>query len=207
MTAAPRTRSTADERREEILRAAMEEFARGGLDGTPTEAIAKRVGISQPYLFRLYGTKKDLFLAVVSRCFERTLTTFQRAAEGLTGEEALEAMGLSYAGLLKDRTLLLGQLQAYVACQDPDVRALVRDGFKELTRFVADTSGAPAETVRRFFETGMLMNVVAAMELDHVNEPWARDLMVVKAKAKANAKKPVVKDKAEKTIVKATKAR
>ena len=182
MATAPRTRLTADERREEILRAAMEEFARGGLDGTPTDAIAKRVGISQPYLFRLYGTKKDLFLAVVSRCFERTLTTFQRAADGLTGVEALEAMGHSYAGLLQDRTLLLGQLQAYVACHDPDVRALVRDGFKSLTLYVTEVSGASPEVVRNFFETGMLMNVVAAMELDRVNEPWARDLMVARAK-------------------------
>jgi AcrR family transcriptional regulator len=179
MTKAAGTRLTADERREEILRAAMEEFARGGLDGTPTEAIAKRVGISQPYLFRLYGTKKELFLAVAERCFDRTLHTFQRAAEGLAGEEALDAMGLAYSGLLADRTLLLAQLQMYVACQDPDVRALCRDGFKRLTLFVAEVSGAPAGSVRRFFETGMLMNVVAAMELDRVDEPWARDLMVV----------------------------
>jgi AcrR family transcriptional regulator len=175
---ATRTRLTADERREEILRAAMEEFAHGGLDGTPTEAIAKRVGISQPYLFRLYGTKKDLFLAVVARCFERTQRAFADAAEGHTGEDALHAMGDAYADLLTDRTLLLGQLQAYVACQDPDVRALVRDEFKGLTTFVADTSGADAETVRHFFETGMLMNVVAAIELDRVDEPWARGLMV-----------------------------
>jgi AcrR family transcriptional regulator len=184
-----RTRLTADERREEILRAAMEEFAHGGLDGTPTEAIAKRAGISQPYLFRLYGTKKDLFLAVVERCFERTLTAFQRAAQGHTGDEALEAMGRAYSGLLTDRTLLLGQLQAYVACQDPDVRALVRDGFKRLTLFVTEVSGGSAETVRRFFETGMLMNVVAAMELDTVKEPWARDLMVVKHPASTTKKR------------------
>jgi len=176
----PRTRISAEERREEVLRAAMEEFAHGGLDGTPTDAIARRVGISQPYLFRLFRTKKELFLAVVDRCFDRTLGAFQHAAEGRTGEDALLAMGDAYAGLLKDRTLLLGQLQAYVACDDPDVRALVRAGFKRLTSFVAEVSDAPPETVRRFFETEMLMNVVAAMELDRVNEPWARDLMVQK---------------------------
>ena len=175
-----RTRLTAGERREEILQAAMEEFAHGGLDGTPTEAIAKRVGISQPYLFRLFRTKKELFLAVVDRCFERTLGAFRNAAEGRSGEEALEAMGNAYAGLLKDRTILLVQLQAYVACEDPDVRALVRAGFKRLTGFVNEVSGAPAAEVRRFFETGMLMNVVAAMELDRVREPWARDLLVHK---------------------------
>lgn len=180
MKASQKPRQTADGRREEIIRVAMEEFATGGLDGTPTDAIAKRVGISQPYLFRLFGTKKELFLAVVARCFERTQRAFADAAKGRTGEDALHAMGNAYADLLTDRTLLLGQLQAYVACQDPDVRALVREGFKGLTGFVADASGADADTVRRFFETGMLMNVVAAMELDRVDEPWARDLMVHK---------------------------
>lgn len=174
----PRTRLTADERREEILQAATEEFARGGLDGTPTEAIARRVGISQPYLFRLFRTKKELFLAVVRRCFDRTLDTFREAAGDRTGTEALHAMGNAYSGLLRDRTRLLLQLQAYVACQDPEVRPVVRHGFKRLARFVSEVSGAPPDDVRHFFETGMLMNVVAAMELDRIREPWARDLMV-----------------------------
>jgi AcrR family transcriptional regulator len=173
-----RARFTAEERREEVLLAAMEEFAHGGLDGTPTEAIARRVGISQPYLFRLFRTKQELFLAVVRRCFDRTLDTFREAAGDRTGTEALHAMGNAYAGLLRDRTRLLLQLQAYVACQDPEVRGIVRDGFKRLAMFVSEVSGAPAEDVRHFFETGMLMNVVAAMELDRVREPWARDLMV-----------------------------
>jgi AcrR family transcriptional regulator len=173
-----RTRLTAEERREEILLAAMGEFAHGGLDGTPTEAIAKRVGISQPYLFRLFRTKKDLFLAVVERCFDGTLEAFRKAAEGRSGRDALHAMGRAYGQLLKDRTTLLLQLQAYVACEDPDVRTLVRQGFKQLATFVAEASGAPAEDVRHFFETGMLMNVVAAMELDRLRQPWARDLMV-----------------------------
>jgi AcrR family transcriptional regulator len=173
-----RTRLTAEERREEILLAAMGEFARGGLDGTPTEAIARRVGISQPYLFRLFRTKKELFLAVVERCFDGTLEAFRKAGEGRSGADALHAMGRAYGQLLKDRTTLLLQLQAYVACEDPDVRTLVRQGFKRLATFVTEASGAPAEDVRHFFETGMLMNVVAAMELDRVRQPWARDLMV-----------------------------
>jgi AcrR family transcriptional regulator len=173
-----KTRLTADERREEILQAATQEFARGGMDGTPTEAIARRVGISQPYLFRLFRTKKELFLAVVRRCFDRTLDTFREAAGDRTGTEALHAMGNAYAGLLKDRTRLLLQLQAYVACQDPEVRSIVRDGFKRLATFASEVSGASPEDVRHFFETGMLMNVVAAMELDRIREPWARDLMI-----------------------------
>src|SRR4029453_15077098 len=140
---ASKTRLTAEERREEILSAAMEEFAHGGLEAPPPAAIARRVGISQPYLFRLFHTKKDLFLAVVERCFERTLDTFQGAAEGRSGEEALHAMGRAYAGLLKDRTRLLLQLQAYVACDDPDVRTIVRDGFKRLPPLARAGGGAP----------------------------------------------------------------
>lgn len=175
---APGTRLTAEERREEVVLAAMEEFARGGLDGTPTEAIARRVGISQPYLFRLFGTKKDLFIAAVEGCFDRTLAAFAAGAEGRSGMDALHGMGHAYAGLLRDRTVLLLQLHAYVACEDPDVRTVVRAGFKRLTQFVGEASGGSAEDVRRFFETGMLMNVVAAMELDRVRQPWARELMV-----------------------------
>ena len=85
------TRLTATERKDDLLDAAMIEFAEHGFEGTSTEDIARRAGISQPYLFRLFGTKKELFLATVTRCFRRTLEAFQDAAEGLRGEEALHA--------------------------------------------------------------------------------------------------------------------
>src|SRR6266404_2259865 len=100
-------RKTKDERREEILDAALEEFAERGYHGASTEEIARRAGISQPYVFRLFGTKKELFRAVAARCFRETLEMFQRAAEGLRGEEALQAMGNAYVNrLLNDRARL-----------------------------------------------------------------------------------------------------
>src|SRR4051794_26954943 len=89
-------RKTKEERRGGILDAAMLEFAARGLHGASTEDIARRAGISQPYVFRLFGTKKDLFIAVVNRCFRDTLERFQRAAEGRRGEAALAAMGEEY---------------------------------------------------------------------------------------------------------------
>src|SRR5438132_8845686 len=109
-------RHTAAERRESILDAALIEFAERGLQGTSTEDIARRAGISQPYLFRLFGTKKELFKATVSRCFRETLEVFQRAAEGERGEEALHAMAEAYTQLLSDRTKLRAQMQSYAAC-------------------------------------------------------------------------------------------
>ena len=116
-------RKSAGERREAVLDAALVEFAEHGLHGGSTEAIAAKAGISQPYVFRLFGTKKELFTAVINRCFRETLDVFQRAAEGKRGEEALEAMGQAYMELLNDRTRLWGQMQAYASCDDPEIRA------------------------------------------------------------------------------------
>src|SRR5213596_3080785 len=122
-------RKSAEERREAVLEAALDEFALRGLDDASTEAIAAKAGISQPYVFRLFGTKKDLFKAAITRCFRETLELFQRASEGMRGGEALEAMGHAYVNeLLPDRTKLQIQLQAYAASEDPEIRDVVRNG-------------------------------------------------------------------------------
>ncbi|HEY2074176.1 MAG TPA: helix-turn-helix domain-containing protein, partial [Gaiellaceae bacterium] len=111
------TRLSAAERKDDVLDAALIEFAERGYEGTSTEDIARRAGISQPYLFRLFGTKKELFKASVARCFRETLEMFQRAAEGHRGEDALKAIGTAYGELLEhDRVRLRAQMQAYSAC-------------------------------------------------------------------------------------------
>jgi AcrR family transcriptional regulator len=171
-------RKTSGERREEILGAALEEFAARGLHGASTEDIARRAGISQPYVFRLFGTKKALFVAVVNRCFRQTHELFARAAEGKRGGEALEAMGRAYVRRLEeDRTQLLAQMQAYAACDDPDIREVVRAGYGDLVAYVERVSGAPAEQVAAFFAKGMLLNVIASMGLGDGSEPWAERLV------------------------------
>ena len=83
-----------------VLEAASVEFARKGLEGASTDAIARKAGISQPYLFRLFGTKKELFIGVAQECFADTLELFQNAAEGKNGEAALEAIGAAYVGMI-----------------------------------------------------------------------------------------------------------
>ena len=171
------TRKTAEERREEILEAAMIEFAERGIHGTSTDEIAQRAGVSQPYLFRLFGTKKELYKATAARCLRETLEVFQRAAEGKRGEEALKAMGESYRELLADRTRLKAQLQAYAACDDPEICEVVRNGYGDIHAYVERVSGLPPEDVSRFFATGMLLNVVAAIDLQNSDEPWAKRLL------------------------------
>jgi AcrR family transcriptional regulator len=172
------TRMSADERRDAIVAAGVEEFATGGLVGASTDAIARRAGVSQPYVFQLFGTKKELFLAVVRRCFERTRLTFEQATRDYVpgGDDqcntVLEAIGLSYHTLLADRTLLLVQLQAYAACADPDVQAVVREEFGRLHRRVRELSGADPLDLHHFFAEGMLLNIAAAVEFAGDPKSW-----------------------------------
>jgi AcrR family transcriptional regulator len=169
-------RKTKEERREEILDAALGVFAEAGLHGASTEEIARRAGISQPYVFRLFGTKKELYLAVVARCFRQTLELMQRAAEGKRGEEALQAIGGAYGELLaSDRVYLRAQMQAYAASEDADVAAVVRNGYGDLVAYVERVSGLRVEEVSRFFANGMLMNVLASMRAPE--EDWGRRLL------------------------------
>jgi AcrR family transcriptional regulator len=171
-------RSTAAERRDQVLDAALVEFAERGFEGASTEDIARRAGISQPYLFRLFGTKKELFKASVSRCFRETLEMFQRAAEGKRGEAALQAIGQAYQKQLEeDRLRLRAQMQAYAACDDPEIRDVVRAGYGDLVAYVRRVSGADWPTLWRFFGSGMLLNVLASMHVDEEPEQWMQELL------------------------------
>lgn len=159
------TRMSADERRREVLQAAVVEFARTGYAGTSTEQIARRAGISQPYLFRLFQTKKALFLAAINLGFDRIEEHFTIAAQGLTGKDALAAMGTSYLDYLENTDLLLLQLHAYAAAGDPDIRAEVAGRFEALAAFITDRTEASDIELGQFFSVGMFLNVAAALGL------------------------------------------
>ncbi len=166
-------RKTAAERREEILEAALTEFAAHGFDGASTDAIARRVGISQPYLFRLFGTKKKLFIATVQRCMADVLERFRQASLGLTGAEALSTIGKAYVEMIStDPRRLRGQMQAYAACDDPEIRAVAQEGFGRLVAHV-EGLGVPPAAVAAFFAQGMLINVMASMGLPAKGHPWS----------------------------------
>ena len=169
-------RKSKEERREEILDAALPVFAELGLHGASTEEIARRAGISQPYVFRLFGTKKGLYLALVARCFRQTLELMQRAAEGKRGEEALNAIGKAYEELLaSDRAYLRAQMQAYAASEDPEIAEVVRNGYGDLVTYVERVSGADEAEISAFFAHGMLLNVLASMQA--LGEPWGGRLV------------------------------
>jgi AcrR family transcriptional regulator len=166
MASAPERRKSAEERREEILSAGLERFAEGGYHGTSTEVIARDAGISHAYLFRLFHTKKELFLACGDRACEKVLDAFRRAAATAPPGEKLAAMGHAYVHeLLPDRHALLMLMQGYAAVSDPEIQEHVRRRYGDTISEVARLADAAPDEVWSFFATGMLLNVVTALDL------------------------------------------
>jgi AcrR family transcriptional regulator len=174
------TRQTASARREALIDAAVRHFAQTGLHGTAVSAITDEVGITQPYAFSLFKTKKGLFLAAVERGFDRVEETFRAAADGAGPEGAFDAMKESYGAVLADRSLLLLQLQAYAASGDDEVRDLVRRRYAQLYELVRDLSGGDTrDELTQFFAVGMLLNVAAALDLPQllIDDTWLADCL------------------------------
>jgi len=168
----PGPRKTAAERRAAVLQAALPIFARDGINGASTEEIAAAAGISQPYLFRLFGTKRALFLAAVELGCAAIIRAFAEASEGLEGAEALAAMGRSYPSLIADHDLLLVQLQGFAAAGEPEIREFTSAQFAGIVHYVAGRTGLGPQAMREFFATGMLCNVIVALDLAGLDELW-----------------------------------
>jgi AcrR family transcriptional regulator len=182
-TKTPRQRVPASERRDALIEAAVHEFAKGGLHGTPVDRIARRVGVAQPYVFSLFGSKRELFLAAIERGFELIADTFTKAAAefdpatappdmGLRG-----AMGQAYTEMLaSDRDYLMLQLQAYAACDDDEIRDRVRAAYAGLVAHVESLWQTSPEEIDDFFRYGMWLNVAAALEVEDLSAgcDWMR---------------------------------
>ncbi len=160
MATTSRQRVPAAQRRDALIDAAVEEFAHGGLHATPVDRIARRVGVAQPYVFSLFPTKRDLFIAAVERGFQRTMDHFSAAPE-----PTLASIGDSYVELLAaDRTLLTLQLHAYTAaCEDEVIATHVRESYARLLDHVREMTGAGEDELAQFSAYGMWLNVQAAI--------------------------------------------
>ncbi|HLG75091.1 MAG TPA: TetR/AcrR family transcriptional regulator [Ktedonobacteraceae bacterium] len=159
-------RLSAEERREKILDVAIPVFAMYGLHGASTLMIADDAGISETYIFRLFGTKKDLFLAAVERVHNQIMNTYRMAAE-THPDRMLEVirMAMLQAPVPQEVRLLL--LQAYAACNDEDIQRVVRGHFREMYTYVAARVGAQ-EDVHAFFADTMLSMTTLAIGIPNL---------------------------------------
>ena len=166
-------RMSGTERRSQVLRIAAAEFANRGLHGASVEVIAREADITQAYVFRMFRTKKALFLELIGAAFDDFSDGMARAAAGARGLDALALMGARYYESLADRTTLLLQLQGFAACGEAEVRDLVRARLSRMWDTVAETTGLDPVTVKSFLAFGMLLNNMAALDVDELDEPWA----------------------------------
>jgi AcrR family transcriptional regulator len=185
----PRRRVPAAERRDALIEAAVHHFAHGGLQGTKVSAIAADVGVAQPYVFSLFPTKRELFLAAVERCFEKVSTLFEQAAEEYEKngpqepeEDKLKALGHGYMNAIADNPdQLLLQLQSYAACgDDPGIQVAVRHNYARLVDLCRRLTGADDERLDQFFQMGMWCNVAAALGIEDfsVDAGWVEKALV-----------------------------
>ncbi len=170
-------RQTAEERREAVLAAATHEFAARGLHGASTEDIARAAGISQPYLFRLFGTKKELYLETTRRSIETLYDVFAVAARDKSGKDALHAMGEAYETVMADRDRLMLMLKCWASCDDPEICEAVRSSWRDLVDLAERSSGASTEDVSAFFSKGTLLTILMGMDAFGRPEPWSNRLI------------------------------
>lgn len=154
-----------DARRQQVLTAAMHEFGLGGYDSVSVSAIAGRAGVSQPYVFRLFGTKKQLYVACIEERTRVIREAFRTAAEA-SPDAPVDAMAAAYTALLADDPVALrAQLQAWSSASDPEIGEAARSSYLSIWRDVHELTGLPADEVRDFMAQGMLLTVLAVLDL------------------------------------------
>ncbi|WP_329137694.1 TetR/AcrR family transcriptional regulator [Streptomyces sp. NBC_01476] len=156
---------SAPERRALMVRMAAEEFARGGFQGTSTESIAARSGVSQPYLFRLFASKRDLFLAAADHGTTRAEQAFREASDGAAGTQALLAGERAWRQLVQEDYVFALQAQVHAAAaSDAVIHAAAARQWARLRRTVAAATGLPAPALEGLFGRVLLLSTVTALD-------------------------------------------
>ena len=147
----------------------MHEFGEKGFAEVSVEAIAARADVSQPYVFRLFGTKKDLIIATIRERSLQIRQNFRAAAENPGKLSPLESMGAAYTRMLNDDpSALRCQLHSWTAASDPEIAIVARETYLDVWRDAITLSGEDPETVRNFIAYGMLLTVGAALDIPQI---------------------------------------
>lgn len=159
-------RSTFDQRKEEILEAAITVFARDGYDRVTTADISREAGISQPYIYRFFATKEELFLAVVDRVYGRVAAAFAAVPDGADYEVRL---GRAYEALMESspREIIL-QVQTW-GIREPSFRARVASSVVALLdsiekAFERHGLADPRTRAEDFLARGLLCNLSLTLD-------------------------------------------
>lgn len=172
-----------EDRRELLLQAATQVFGDYGYVGATTAQIARAAGVSQPYVVQTFGTKEQLFLAVIDRALQSLLDAFASVVDSPDpgdGSTLAARLGAAYVDQLDDRGLLLSLMHAFVLGKDPVIGPIGRAGFLKVYRYLRDAAGFTPEEVRSFLAEGMLINTMIGLRMtdDFDSDADARQLLV-----------------------------
>jgi AcrR family transcriptional regulator len=131
-------RLPADERRRQILDAAVDVFARLGYSAAGTADIAAAAGIGEPTIYRYFTNKREVYLASIRRASDEILDNWaQLAADAPDALTLLRQIGLWYFRRVQDRPELL-MLRSRSVNESPDEETVgaVRTEYLRVLRFV-----------------------------------------------------------------------
>lgn len=174
---AAKPRLSSEERRMQILEAAVAVFGAKGYVGTTTDDIARAAAVSQPYVVRLFGTKEKLFLDVLDDCLAQLFAAFDRAAAGDPDEPLEPRLGHEYIGLLRSRGLHQTLSHAFLLGAHPVIGPRARDAFARVWQYVRDL-GMSSDRAQAFIAQGMMLNTMIGLRMadDEETDPRVADL-------------------------------
>ncbi|GGL92573.1 TetR/AcrR family transcriptional regulator [Nakamurella endophytica] len=173
-------RIPAEQRREQILDAAIEQFGLSGYAGTTTDQVARAAGISQPYVVRMFGSKERLYVAAVERARDAVLDAFRAVLAAPAAEpdgHLMARLGAAYIDLVQDRGILRMLMQGFLGGADPVVGPVARAGFLEIYRMLRDEAGLAAADAVDFLAHGMLYNTLLTLALPEAADDTGRELL------------------------------
>jgi AcrR family transcriptional regulator len=155
-----RTRLSAGERRQEVLDGACRVFSRSSYRGATTAEIAREAGITEPILYRHFGSKRDLYLA----CLDEAWRSLREVAEQAVRDDPGRCLGavadVYMAKRVKTRLVDLWIQALTEASDDATIAKAVKRQIGEVHAFFTDV-------IRR----GQAAGVVVA-DRDAVAEAW-----------------------------------
>jgi TetR/AcrR family transcriptional regulator len=138
VTQSPAKRLTAGARRQAVLETACRVFSRSSYRGATTAEIAREAGISEPILYRHFGSKRDLYLA----CLDEAWRAFREVAENAIAESPEKCLGaISDAYMAKGKKMRVIDLWIQAlneASEDKVIASAVRKQIREVRDFIAD---------------------------------------------------------------------
>jgi AcrR family transcriptional regulator len=142
-------RLSAADRRQAILAAALRVFSEGSYAGATTAEIAREAGISEPILYRHFGSKKDLYFACLDEAWSGLRDSLQAKMDEVGPVDAWRELGPSTMRRLKAVVPNLWMQAVTEAGKDPEIRRFVRKHMREVHDFFA-------EALRRLQEAGAI---------------------------------------------------